>query len=211
MKTIPLFTSDLHLGDERQSILDRPFGNAHDCAAEIFHNLKVSICRNTCLYVVGDLSLNEKWLDRFEEATCVAKKRILIKGNYDNLPLKRYEQVFDIIEDSYIDISFNHNGSKKDFRMHHYPTRDAVSDKFSLCGHVHGAWKVQKNMLNLSVDVHHFRPIDAEKILFYYDAICKFYDQDVWAHEHPTNQHHARDRGQAGTYWEREFGGSHKG
>jgi calcineurin-like phosphoesterase family protein len=205
-----VLTSDFHLGDDRMKLLGRPFQDGTECGHKLLQNLNFHLDMGDELIFNGDLCMDKDWLHLFDKATSHTSRRVLIKGNYDTLDDEVYLKVFDEVLD-YLDIDIEHEGRKLACRVHHYPTKDPVIERFSLCGHIHGAWKVQKNMLNLSVDVHHFRPIDAEKILFYYDAICKFYDQDVWAHEHPTNQHHARDRGQAGTYWEREFGGSHKG
>ena len=88
----------------------------------------------------------------------------------------------------------------------HYPSL-AVADCFNLTAHVHSTWRVQKDMLNCGIDCHHFRPVSLSQVFFFYTAICKFYDQDVWVGDHPANVAH-RDRGKAGTYWQSGFGGT---
>lgn len=207
-----LFTSDFHLGDERMELLSRPFEDEDECANKILQNLKNSISALTELYVIGDLALTKNWLSHFNEATKIAKKRTLILGNYDKFPLKEYNDYFDEVVDSYIDLTLldMHERSSLDVRLHHYPSQYATPKRFSLCGHIHGAWKVQKNMLNVGVDVHHFRPITVEQAFFYFRAIKDFYDQDVWVGNHIANKSHSY-RGQEGTYWERNFSGSYAG
>lgn len=194
-----IFTSDLHLGDQRLDILGRPFIDEVQCGFEILNNLQLMIAKDDVLYVIGDLSLSLEWLERFDKATHLAKKRILIKGNYDKLEDQAYHHVFSDIIESYIDIDIKDQYNTLPCRLHHYPSKDTIDNRFSLCGHIHGAWKVQKNMLNVGVDAHHFRPLTDKNILFYFNAICNFYDEDVWVGTHKSNLQNSR--GKVGTYW----------
>jgi calcineurin-like phosphoesterase family protein len=81
----------------------------------------------------------------------------------------------------------------------HYPTKGR-RDRFNLVGHIHGAWKVQLNMLNVGVDVHSYRPLDSERIPFYHKAISEYYDDDVWAAYGDANTRHFY-RGKEGSYF----------
>ena len=82
----------------------------------------------------------------------------------------------------------------------HYPTR-GVEDAFNLVGHIHAAWKYQLNMLNIGVDVHHFRPVCVDTIPFHLGAVEKFYDQDVWVGYNPINANYQGKRGKPGSYF----------
>jgi hypothetical protein len=61
------------------------------------------------------------------------------------------------------------------------------------------------NMLNVGVDVHHFRPVDSDRLQFHFDAICKYYDNDVWVAYTTLNvNEHTVNRGKPGSYFRPE-------
>lgn len=201
------YMSDLHLGDPRE-VLGRPFRTVHEEKEEMFNHLYNIISGDDVLYVIGDFAYFDpkisepriwNWLAEFDEATSGCKK-ILIKGNHDRYRDGLYKEFFKEVVDSYIDLDIQHQDRVLPCRLHHYPTQYSIAERFSLCGHVHGVWKVQKNMLNVSVDVHYFRPINDREVLFYFNAINNFYDEDVWASNHQSNVLHDK-RGKAGAYW----------
>jgi len=70
----------------------------------------------------------------------------------------------------------------------HYPTDckkylDHASDEnFTLTGHIHGLWTVQKGMLNVGCDAWHFYPVSEEEVLFKYNAMQKIYDTNVFVY-----------------------------
>jgi hypothetical protein len=82
----------------------------------------------------------------------------------------------------------------------HYPTTGR-EDRFNIVGHIHATWKYQLNSLNVGVDVHHFRPVEASTIPFHKTAIEKFYDQDVWVAYNPINANYRNVRGKPGSYF----------
>lgn len=84
----------------------------------------------------------------------------------------------------------------------HYPTLSRV-DRFNIVGHIHAAWKYQKNMLNVGVDVNHFMPFHMSEIAFYLTAITNFYDDDVWCAMHRANAAHL-ERGKSGSYFKNQ-------
>ena len=138
-------------------------------------------------------------------------KKYLIIGNYDTFIRQEYlDHGFDevITNDFIVDICVNEDCPEdmKLLNLTHYPTK-SISDRLNLVGHIHGTWKVQKNMINVGVDAWHFCPVSLNQIQFTYNAICKFYDQDVWVGDHPANTAH-NNRGKAGTYWENDFTGT---
>ena len=63
-------------------------------------------------------------------------------------------------------------------------------DKFNLVGHIHGLWRVQRNMINVSVDAWGYKPISVETILTTKNAIEQFYDGNVFAGELDCNTQH---------------------
>jgi hypothetical protein len=66
---------------------------------------------------------------------------------------------------------------------------------------VHGAYKYQLNLLNVCVDVHHFRPVNLKTIPFHFKAICEYYDQDVWIAYNPINEIYKGIRGKNSSYY----------
>ena len=67
--------------------------------------------------------------------------------------------------------------------MNHYPVN--CSDKyFSIVGHIHGLWKIKRNMVNVGVDAWHFKPVSLNEIRFIKSGIDKgYYDENVFYNE----------------------------
>lgn len=197
-------TADWHLGDERLHLFPRPFSSADDCAKNIIENYNKVVSDDDTVYFVGDVAVKEDALHEYMNE--LPGKKILIKGNYDKFDLEVYKKYFDSV--SYFeDVTFqNDEGEGVDCRVVHYPSQ-SIPERFNLVGHIHGSWRVQKNMLNVGVDVWHFAPVSSEMVLFKFNAIKNFYDQDVWVGDHEANIAH-NERGKEGTYWENNFGGT---
>lgn len=200
------YTSDFHHGDPRRELLGRPLyvERMDDFFVDNWNRV---VGKNDLVVVVGDWCVDEESLQitsRFNG------QKILLRGNYDRLPDEKYlEAGFAMVlpeDEGLYTIIRDENG--KDIPVHivHYPSLSSP-DAFNLCGHIHGCWRVQKNMLNVGVDVHNYTPIDNEKVLFYYKGIHDFYDQDVWVASHLANVVHA-SRGKRSTYFESQFAGS---
>jgi calcineurin-like phosphoesterase family protein len=189
------FTADWHLGDQRQDILGRPFATAEEMYERILTEYNTIVSPADTVYMLGD-ALHSSGTASPELLSNFNGHLILVRGNHDVLPDSAYapyvEQV--IAEGDGIELEID----GLDCWLTHYPTQSRA-DRFNLVGHIHAVWKCQRNMLNVGIDAHHFRPISAEQIRFYYNAICDFYDQDVWVGQHPANTAHA-DRGKPGRY-----------
>jgi len=199
------FTSDPHLGDDRMGLLNRHYEDAADYAENYIANWNKLITPEDQVIVVGDFVVDEESLHRW--APRFNGNKILITGNYDQLDEKLYLQYFDEVLEYYqfseVDPELN---ERIDFHVVHYPSK-GIAERFNLVGHIHGAWKVQKNMINVGVDAWNHYPIPMSRIFFQRRGIINFYDQDVWVANHPANTAHDH-RGKAGTYWERGFGGT---
>tara|TARA_Y100000034_G_C6762375_1_gene339651 strand:- start:66 stop:668 length:603 start_codon:yes stop_codon:yes gene_type:complete len=178
------FTADLHLGDGRLHLFPRPFNNETHAAHAMIFNWNEVVGQNDTVYVVGDFALTEKWLHYGGELLNGMKHLIL--GNYDQSHIDLYEQYFETVSGNAI---IESELIEPPLYLQHYPSK-SVPDMFNLVGHIHGSWRVQKNMLNVGVDVHNYYPISEEQVAFFFNAIDKHYDQNVWVGDHPANTAH---------------------
>ena len=94
-----------------------------------------------------------------------------------------------------------HNKKDYEFYINHYPTKGSP-DYWNICGHIHAAWRVQKNTINVCQDSWHYRPVSMKQISIMMNAIENFYDQDVWVADNVINSKH-NYRGKAGSYSEK--------
>lgn len=196
--------ADWHLGEDRFELMGRPFSTKQQHINHLIAEHNMMVHEDDIVYMVGDVCYQKSP----ESLPLVSKfngHKILFRGNHDRVftdeQLKPY---FDVIipegEGMTLDVKYEENGESKVLPCYltHYPTC-GIPERFNLVGHIHAAWKYQKNSLNIGVDVNHFRPTNINKIPFHYNAICKFYDQDVWVADNPINSTH-NYRGKAGTY-----------
>ena len=197
-------TSDLHLGEppERLArILRRPFDTTQGHIDHLLASHNALVGPEDEVIVLGDVCY--KYAPQYLEAIRDFNgNKTLVRGNHD--------EVFGDAELlKYFDLVVSHgDGIELDLPgvaawATHYPTRGRP-DRFNLVGHVHAAWKVQLNMLNVGVDTNHFRPHDLSEIRFHLQAICDFYDDDVWVGYDPINLDHAAKRGRPGSYFKGE-------
>lgn len=188
-------TADWHLGDTRLDLLQRPFTSPDDMARAMLseHNQLVSPADD--LIVLGDVCVTPEALPL---VALFQGRKTLIRGNQERLftdeELKPY---FDRIIAEGEGLELEQDGLQ--LFATHYPTR-ARADRFNLVGHIHTSWKVQKNMLNVGVDVHHFKPIPMARVPFFLASIEGYYDDDVWVADHPANVAHS-SRGREGSYF----------
>lgn len=116
-------------------------------------------------------------------------RKHLILGNHDEkFGVKKLEPFFESIQHT-MEMVIQDGNKKLDVHLVHYPSK-GVSNKFNLVGHIHGAWRVQKNMINVGVDVWHYKPISEKEILSFFTAICDHYDNDVWVADDCSNSKH---------------------
>lgn len=173
------FTSDLHFGDPRigvnntPNLFYRPFKSIDAQNSIILSNLQ-HILPNDELYIIGDLFYDINYihiLDLFPKC-----KIHLILGNYDITHINILSKYMEIHETLTIKLG------EFSVYLNHYPKNcKYISDiDFSLVGHIHGLWKVQRNMINVSTDAWHFKPVTESEILFCYNAMQNFYDENVF-------------------------------
>lgn len=163
------FTSDTHFSDNwKLKILKRPFLNVKEMDASIVEAWNSLVSPRDTVYHLGDVG-NLEVLPKLQGNIHI------IRGNHENyIPsegLLKYVKAVDLHKIITI--------KDKRFLLIHKPySCDKVSRRlydYVLFGHIHGIQKVRKDGINVGVDVHHFRPISAEDILFYVEGIEKFY------------------------------------
>jgi calcineurin-like phosphoesterase family protein len=155
------------------------FKNSEEFDKKIIENWNKTVGKDDIVYYLGDVALSESGLKKIEK--CNGKK-ILIKGNYDEQDTAKFPidnemllKYFDkVVKSGYIKI----NGER--IYLVHYPNK-GKTDCFNIVGHIHEKWRVQKNMINVGIDVWHFFPVSESQIKFTINAIRKFYDDNVFA------------------------------
>lgn len=190
--------ADWHLGEDRFEIMGRPFHTQLDMVSQLRINHNAVVGKDDTVYMLGDVCY-QKAPEFLKYVECFNGRKILVRGNHDkNITdeefLKYFEKV--IPEGDGIDLDIHGIPCY----LTHYPTC-GKPERFNLVGHIHAAWKYQLNMLNVGVDVHHFRPVDLEKIPFHVKAVCEFYDEDVWVGYHNVNANWRSTRGKKSTYF----------
>lgn len=186
------FTSDLHFDDNRLFLFGRDilFENARQVDNYIIKRWNQMVTNDDTVYVLGDVALTRKGLKKMARLN---GKKILIKGNYDEPETAKYsvsdvlllEYFDDVMVDEVLEITMI-DGSKEKVYLNHYPS-SCCQDMFNITGHIHGLWKVQRNMLNVGLDAWHFTPITEEKVAFQINGIRNHYDINVFAGEIAAN------------------------
>ena len=175
------FTSDLHIGDLRLNLYGRDLiaSNSDEIDALILNNYNKLVSDDDVVYFLGDIVYDQSKLDFLSKFKGI---KILILGNYDEkIPKDLLNKYFDFV---YNDLTIN--VQDLDLYLNHYPEK--CSEKlFNLTGHIHGNWRVQRNMINVGVDAWHLCPLSEDNILFLKNAIEKYYDINVFAGELKQN------------------------
>jgi calcineurin-like phosphoesterase family protein len=191
-------TADWHLGETRLELLGRPFSSPDEMHRAFVREHNMLVAPDDQLFVVGDAVVDGDWLERIRDFHGV---KTLLRGNYDrpysDADLAPY---FERIVPEGDGLELDAHGIP--YYVTHYPTQGR-QDRFNLVGHIHSSWKVQLNMLNVGVDVHHFLPLDLERVPFYFRAVNDFYDEDAWVAYDPINASYQGQRGKPGSYFTR--------
>lgn len=177
------FTSDTHFGDDRLNLYGRDLvcKDSKEMDQLIIDNWNSVVTPDDTVYHLGDVAMSEEALR--ENLPKLNGKKILIKGNYD-------DKISDDILNEYFDEVYKNyklqhqelDGRKTFFFMNHYPAK-GDDMMMNLVGHIHGLWKVQRNMINVGCDAWHFKPISIDQIMFSKNGIEKYYDENVFAGE----------------------------
>jgi len=185
------FISDMHFQDERLNLYGRDlmFENSKEVDKYIIKRWNETISDNDLVIVVGDISMTKDGLDILKKLN---GEKWLVKGNYDISEENGGTAKYDISDDKLSkyftkvvdELEVDINGEK--VFINHFPT-NAKTDRFNIVGHIHGTWKVQRNMINVGVDAWHFVPVSEDLIKFQMNGIRVHYDQNVYAGELNSN------------------------
>ena len=196
-------TADWHLGEGRFDLMQRPFKTILEHNKTIIDRHNEVVKKDDLVYVVGDVvyqkaaepDLVMRWLNHMNG------RKILIRGNHDRVfSDEQFAPYFESVIPDGEGLELEIEGIP--CYITHYPTQGRA-DRFNLVGHIHGAFKFQLNMLNVGVDVHHFRPVNFKEIPFYLRAITEFYDNDVWIAYNEINSRYIDSRGKRSAYFQK--------
>jgi len=190
------FISDIHFQDDRLNLYGRDlmFNNSNEVDKYIIKNWNKTINENDLVIVVGDVSMTKEGLENLKKLN---GEKWLVKGNYDisveNGGTAKYE-----ISDKILSKYFTKVVDELELEIgneivyiNHFPT-NTKPNFFNITGHIHGTWKVQRNMINVGVDAWHFMPVSEDLIKFQMNGIRIHYDQNVFAGELNSNIQHKK-------------------
>ena len=161
------FTSDLHFLDNDLKRHHKPFRSPNEYYYTLIENINERVGDEDILWVIGDVFLTD-YYDKAREllSKIKCKNKILIRGNHDT---DERMPVLDLYFRKILD-KWDGDIDGTDIYMNHIPSKCPKS-KFSLTGHVHDAWKIRKNLINVGVDVHHYYPISLDDVRWYKDRM----------------------------------------
>ena len=183
------FTSDTHFNHANViGYCKRPYANTTEMDKALIENWNSCVKKNEHIYVLGDFAMCS---NEYRKAILSQLKgyKILVKGNHDKDTKIMLEVGFDkVIENDRIKIGNTH------LLVSHFPyhpvTQHITLGKkiiqkiepdvdtrylhkrilndgktWLLHGHVHTAWKVKGNMINVGVDQWNMKPVGHERLL----------------------------------------------
>jgi len=190
MKRNIYFTSDWHLGHKNIiRFCNRPFSSIEEMHKHLIMQFNRKVRPEDVTYFLGDMGFGDKALLR-EIMRRLNGTKILIKGNHDRWgDITYYNCGFSCVVD-YCEVLYN----KHLLQLNHRPFRTyrgiakilwiylkrlknikrnlkrelrgfkRENRNWTICGHVHQAWKVRGKNINVGVDVWKFRPVGIGEI-----------------------------------------------
>lgn len=176
-------TADLHLG--HKNILEycgRPFSSVDEMNEALIDNWNGTVGADDEVYVLGDMCLG-RIAETLPLVGLLNGRKTLVPGNHDRC-WKGHKKGWEKWEEKYVDAGFlliDHGPTFLTFdpdcpevQLHHFPYHgdshgeDRYADSrpvdhggWLLHGHVHDAWQVKDRQINVGVDVHNYRPVNA--------------------------------------------------
>jgi calcineurin-like phosphoesterase family protein len=163
--------------------------------AEMVVNWNIAVEPRDVVVHLGDFGepkySNEIGTDQLLTQDLNGRTIYVIPGNYDTpdvLDTLKQDPRVVVVTESDVTLNFvlmhaevrPHNITTQTIRLAHAPQDAKDPLAFYLYGHIHQLQMVKRNGLNVGVDCHQFKPIDLEVVKFYYDAIMKHYDNNVF-------------------------------
>ena len=178
------FTSDLHLGHDREFIYkDRGYDNIREMSEDIIKIINDTVKFDDDLYILGDLMLNDdKYGYKLLSQIKCSHLHIILGNHCSKSRQQIYQTLWNLYDIKYADYLVY---GKWSFMLSHYPmiTGDTNTDNkhtsnrvYSLCGHVHTKDKfleMKKGIPAYHVEWDaHGKPVSIEEII---EDIRKFY------------------------------------
>lgn len=167
------FTSDTHFGSKRTLELSkRPFETVNEMDSTIIDNWNSVVGINDTVFHLGDFG-------NYNIVKELNGKIILIRGNYErNISFP----ICTLLEYGFVDVWDEYSSEIEGYYMNlaHEPSKVKDKEGINLFGHIHKLCMIKTYGLNVGMDCHNFMPIDLETVLFYYNAIKNYYDDEVF-------------------------------
>lgn len=136
------YISDLHLFHEAAIRFDdRPFRNLEEMHAEIVKRWNEKVNNGDTAYILGDVSMRGKNEDLIALVAILKGKKVLIRGNHDDVSDLRYRQLFSEVCD-YKEIRDSIAGKSYELVLCHYPIfswKHMSRGTILLYGHTHNS------------------------------------------------------------------------
>ena len=144
---------------------NRPFANAEEMNAAMYENINMVVRPNDILWCLGDWSFRNHAEHR---ARIKCKTIHLIKGNHDNAPHEKLQEIFASVR-SLRRIKVQYRGARQHIVLCHYAMRVwdlSHHGAWHLYGHSHGTLPDDPRSLSIDVgvDCHDFKPLNVEQI-----------------------------------------------
>ena len=161
------FTSDPHYFHKHViEYCNRPFASLDEMHAMLIANWNMFVSPDDAIYVIGDFSFGNA-----EQTKSIIKQlhgdKYLIVGNHDKGHSKTWWKnagFIDAVDSMRLklgahEIELCHFPSGTSMVKTYDPIYDPSNPRWLLCGHVHNRWKIEKNIINVGVDVWNFLPV----------------------------------------------------
>jgi len=146
------FTSDHHFGHKNIiKYCNRPFDSVEDMNHGLMSLWNETVTPEDNVYVIGDVFLCKTKLIR-ETINKLNGKKILIMGNHDKSP--------NVMKTLFDEVYYKYNYNLPDGTpvvLQHHPNEER--DYLQIHGHVHAGEPMQRNRINVCVDLHDYRPV----------------------------------------------------
>ena len=134
------YISDLHLFHKNAIEFDnRPFQTLEEMHEAILNNWNERVTNGDMVYILGDLSYRGRNEDLIALVARLKGRKVLVKGNHDDVSDYRYEQLFHEVCD-YKEIHDSVGKEKYGLVLSHYPIfswKNMGRGKILLYGHTH--------------------------------------------------------------------------
>lgn len=186
------FTSDTHFNQERSyklSFSRHCFKDLEDMNKTFIRNWNNTVSNKDVIYHLGDFG-------DYSYRQYLKGNIFLLPGNYEHKDFPDVNELQKTLENKYdFDVVMTQDVIKMHLLLEgekdlphdvyiacmHEPTRKVDDVDFNLFGHIHGRQQIKKFGLDVGVDCQNFRPIEAVRVVKYYDAVKKgYYDENVW-------------------------------